>query len=132
MDSFEECIEALGEQAIILENKEIQELVTDKMEKSFPITSWGRINWEKVNKKITIQSVYDLIPLLKKTEKKVAEPIYIVWDDAGIPLIKSKLEPIIKNIDDVTAVSFDTWLYCPSEGWIVEFHHDGEITLGFE
>lgn len=45
-------------------------------------------------------------------------------------MIESDLYTVIEVIDDVTAVSFDTWLFSPNEGVVIEFHHDGEIIIG--
>ena len=39
---------------------------------------------------------------------------------------------IFKVIDDVTAVSFDTWIFSPSTGYVIEIFHDGEVRVGCE
>lgn len=56
--------------------------------------------------------------------------IYVMWDNANLPCLKSELKNIIKSIDDVTAVSFDTWVVSSDYNIIIEFYHEGEITLG--
>ena len=53
-----------------------------------------------------------------------------MWDNANLPCLKSELKNIIKSIDDVTAVSFDTWVVSSDYNIIIEFYHEGEITLG--
>ncbi|WP_456297627.1 CDI toxin immunity protein [Haloplasma contractile] len=57
------------------------------------------------------------------------EDVYILWDDGSLLAIKSKLKHIISTIDDITAVSFDTWLFHPSMRISIEFYHENEITL---
>jgi hypothetical protein len=52
-----------------------------------------------------------------------------MWNDASCPIIKSKLSLILDKIDDVTAVSFDTWLFNFDNGYIVEFYHEGEVMM---
>ncbi|WP_435868787.1 CDI toxin immunity protein [Bacillus mycoides] len=37
---------------------------------------------------------------------------------------------ILRNIDDVTAVGSDTYLFCPNN-FVIEFYHEGEIIIGF-
>ncbi|MGQ0437679.1 CDI toxin immunity protein, partial [Bacillus sp. B-TM1] len=56
--------------------------------------------------------------------------IYIIWDEASLPIIKTNLHQILQVIDDVTAVSFDTWLYSPNLGYAIEFYHEGEVRIG--
>lgn len=36
--------------------------------------------------------------------------VFIIWDGAGLPVIQSNLVDIMINIDDVKAVSFETWI----------------------
>jgi hypothetical protein len=48
MTILEECLEVLGDDAIVLTEKETQN-ISVKMEQMFPISNWGRIDWEKVN-----------------------------------------------------------------------------------
>ncbi len=44
MTLFDECIEALGDNSIILSEQETQ-LIFDKLEEVYPFTQWGRIDW---------------------------------------------------------------------------------------
>lgn len=56
--------------------------------------------------------------------------VYIIWDEATLPIIKTDLHQVLQVIDDVTAVSFDTWIYSPDTGYVIEYYHDGEIRIG--
>lgn len=56
---------------------------------------------------------------------------YILWDSVDVPCILSNYEDIIRNIDDVTAVSFNTWLLSENLTELIEFHHEGTITIGY-
>ncbi len=69
---------------------------------------------------------------LKSMDKTISDPVYIIWSDSSMPIVQSDLKKILEHFDDVEAVSPNTWLYCPSAGWVVELYHDGEIILGFE
>lgn len=48
---FKECIDALGTK--LLSEKESEQL-SILFESIFPITKWGKINWDKIDKKIDI------------------------------------------------------------------------------
>lgn len=108
------------------------EMVLNQFFDSIPFTQWGRIDWAKLTDKISISADNNIINDLKNRNKNIKEPIFIIWDEASLPVIKSGLQSILSNLDYVTAVSFDTWLYCPDEGWVLELFHGGKKTLGFE
>ena len=130
MNLFEECIEALGEHAKILGDDAAKKIL-DKFDEKFPLTSWGRIDWDKVSgEKIIMSSVDDISPTLTKTRRNPSGLIYVIGSDPQIPIIESTLDNVLESFDDVEAVSPNSWIYCPSGKWIVEIYHDGEITLG--
>lgn len=54
---------------------------------------------------------------------------YVIWTDAEIPIIQCNIDDILENIDDVLAVSFDTWLMSVDMKRLIEFYHEGDITL---
>ena len=56
--------------------------------------------------------------------------VYIMWDQFKLPCLKSKLSQIIRHIDDVACVSFDTWIVSVDYNIVIEIYHEGEITLG--
>ena len=124
MTLLEECIEALGERANTYTNEKSLEFF-DNFQKEIPFSSWGQINWESISKKKKIQNIKEISDTLKPTE------CYILWDEASLPVVKTHLSDILSAIDDVTAVSFDTWIYSKTEKWVIEFFHEGQITLGF-
>lgn len=131
MSLLDECIEALGDNTKVLSMPETENIFSN-FENTFPITTWARIDWEKINAKINLISSNDIIPSLHNyfSQKDLERHSYILWNDASLPAIEAKLEQIIKVIDDVTAVSFDTWIFSPQLGYVIEFYHEGEITLG--
>ena len=131
MTFFDECLEVLGKQASIIENKENKsQKIIKELEKKFPISVSGRIAWDKINKKEEIISIKSFVSKLKQIGKFSSNLVYIIWDNAEIPVVKSSLMPILENIDDITAVSFYVWIFDPSAGWVAELHNDGTITLG--
>lgn len=70
------------------------------------------------------------MPLLEKRGFDLSTPIYIIWDEATLPVVKSNLPSVLEVIYDVTAVSFDTWIFSHVFEYVVEYYHEGETTIG--
>ena len=100
------------------EKDAVYRIFTEKV----PFLPWG-IDWEQFN---AFQKISEIDEIYDKCESK---EVYIIWS-ARFPIIKSDIDAIIKNIDDVCAVSPDTWLFFTNYDEVIEFHHDGKITLG--
>ena len=129
---LKECLEVLGNKISIINDEKEKDAIIKQMIKKFPPTSWGRIDWTNISKKQLLISENNILSSLKEAGKTACSDVYIVWHEADRPIVKCELINALNNLYDVLEVSFDTWLYCPSEGWVVEFHHDGDIMLGFE
>lgn len=125
MTLFEECIVALEKKNVLVLSKDETNKIFECMAQSFPITPWGQIDWKNVKHK-KISSSDQITKYIN-----IQDEVYILWDNASIPSIKTNLNQILKALDDVTAVSFDTWLYNPTMGYIIEFYHEGDITIGW-
>lgn len=131
MSLLDECIEALGENVEILLDKKKEKILSD-FESSFPFTEWGRIEWEKVGYHAEVNTVDEIGSFLNQNIDKYNDVIYIIWDEGTLPIIQSDLDKILEVIDDVTAVSFDTWIFSPYSGFIIEIFHDGEVRIGLK
>lgn len=124
MTLFEECLQALGPSSKVVDVQKSQEIFR-KFEGTFPITKYARVDWSKIEKKVSISS----IPEITENVDENLE-VMILWDNARLPVVSSTIKEVISVIDDVTAVSFDTWLFSPQEKIVVEFYHEGQVTLG--
>ncbi len=126
---FNECIEALN--AVVLPQEE-----SDKMsilfQQMYPLTEWGKIDWEKIRLNRYIGCDQNkIIPVLKELIKKPLDPaVYIEWSDAGLPIIQANLDKIITYFDDVTCVTFEKFIFNPQEGYIIEIRPGDNITVG--
>lgn len=130
MSLLEECIEAL-ENATILASKEAEQ-ISLQFQKEFKFNAWGRINWATYTNKTVTNSVSEIPPIFNKRRLILEkEEVYILWDEISLPILKCGLKEALKAIDDVTAVSFDTWIYSPFKHYVIELFHEGEITMGF-
>ena len=121
---YEECLLAIGDSYRVLSEEETKKLF-HSLELEYPFTVGGRIKWESTPVKI----ISDPIDIEKKIKDYSEQTVFILWDNSLFTAIETKLNKVLEVIDDVTAVSFDTWLYSPSQ-FVIEFHHDGEIVLG--
>lgn len=124
MTLYEECLQALGDTYRVLSEEETKKLF-NSLEQEYPFTIGGRIKWESVQVNVT----FDPIELENKVNNYSEQTVFILWDNSIFKAVQTKLNRVLEVIDDVTAVSFDTWLYSPSQ-FVIEFHHDGEIILG--
>ena len=52
---------------------------------------------------------------------------FVMWDEYTLPILRTDLERVLQNIDDVTAVAFDTWVIGSELDWVIEFHHEGTV-----
>lgn len=50
--------------------------------------------------------------------------------ETSLPSLKTDLKTAMTTIDDITAVSFDTWLFNPLAKYVIELHHDDGMTIG--
>ena len=127
---LDECLDALGEKMEILSEGE-----TLKIFKSFtstiPITKWGVIDWSAVDIRFMVSGVEDIEYIFGTHKPKAGHTIYILWNDSVLPAIKVDMRRALRVIDDVTAVSFDTWLFNDTDKYVIEFNHEGLITIGF-
>ena len=122
---FDECVEALFPNVEIL-SEDMSTKVARNMINIFPFSKYGRVEWSDVNdkKEIVNQEVI-------KSLVDISEDIYIIWDDASCRVIKSNLKVVLENIDDVVAVSFDTWLMQVEGKYVIEYHHNGNINIAY-
>lgn len=97
-----------------------------KFENFYPILSSGSIDWRNFKgRSIKISNVSELNAYINKISK-----YYILWDKDNIPCISCDFCEILKNVDDVLAVSFNTWLLSMDYKEVIEFYHLGNITIG--
>ena len=55
---------------------------------------------------------------------------YIVWSDPEKPILRCSRQGILSCLEDVLAVAFDTWLVSEQLDRVVEFYHEGAVTMG--
>lgn len=117
MTLFEECIEALNNYSII-EDYRLKEQILSNLN----LTFYGKLDVSQYSEphEASLNELH-LLPGEKE--------YYIIWTDSTLPIIKCNINDILKNIDDVLAVSFDTWLISVDMKEIIEFYHEGAVTI---
>ncbi len=123
MTLLEECIEALGnDKRILNENDNITAF--KNFENNFPITSYGRIDWDKLEGFEKINIPTDILKYLSPDDKCL-----IIWNEMSLPIIETTIMSFLNNIDDILAVSYDTWIIVDKREITIEFYHNRLITL---
>lgn len=133
MAIFDECIEALKRkgEVIILSEEETNEIINE-FEENIPGDPFiPKVDFSQISRKKKIVADEDILEELYKNNIDVKEPVYVFWNDADLPAIKTSITNVINVIEDVISVSFDTYIFCPKERYFVEYYHEGETFLGF-
>lgn len=130
MTLFEECLKALGPNKEILSYDETA-MVFKSFIGNFHISKWGVVDWEAVDNRFTVGKVDDISYVIETYRPSATWQVCILWNDSSLPCVKVDLNESLRVVDDITAVSFDTWLYNDKDLYVIEFHHEGRITIGF-
>lgn len=113
---LQEALASLGTKKEILETRDQKELLAEFNRKV-------KILFEKEDlERRNISSVEEFSSGLDECN------VYIIWDEYSLPVVKTKLINIKKNLDDIVAVSFDTWIVTETFDRFIEFNHNGKIT----
>lgn len=129
MTLFEECVHAIGNENLRILTSGETEKYFDYLCSLFPISPWGRIDWEKVSEKKEIRYLSEIVDWLRQRGINHHDVI-VLWNYSYYPGIKAKLERVLNAIDDVVAVGSDTFILCKNGEYVIEFFHDGVVTIG--
>ncbi|KKQ48685.1 MAG: hypothetical protein US69_C0016G0017 [candidate division TM6 bacterium GW2011_GWF2_38_10] len=125
MTIYDECIIALKNDVEILTQE--QDCFFIKLfEILFPLMFFGNINWELVKYKQQLNSQKDILNTYSSDEL-----IIIFWNYGEQFGIKTTLKKFLELFDQLICVAPDTFVFFPNYNCVVEFHHDGTITMGY-
>lgn len=118
---LQDCIESTGGKVLPYDdgNK-----ISEEVQSKIPFLN-GRVDFSKFKYKKSINIISGINELINSSIE-----FYVMWDEANLPCLKIELKDIINSIDDITCVSFDTWVVSSDYNIIIELYHEGEITLG--
>ena len=106
------------------------------IERHFPFTQWGRIDWSRVPGSICIPeaSVDNPASWLKELASEQGLPnveVLVVRADALDPSLRIQLMDALEHEETVLAsYGWDTWLFDENDNWILEHYHEGEYCWG--
>lgn len=100
-------------------------LVYNNFKNKLVFTPW-RIDWKEGEKIRNIKHIQFESELKSFCSK---DNYYIIWGK-GLPIIRCDLNSIIRHLDDIRAVDADTWLFSTDYNEVIEFFHEGIITVG--
>ena len=114
---FNEALEALRE-ARVLKDEESDKVIDDFIS-SFPIQTSGngRIDWDKIDSKVSLVSAQEI---RTQIDFESTEKCLVIWNDESHPVLEATIENVINAFDDITAVSFDTWIFIPKSNNVIE------------
>lgn len=114
---FDEASAALKEVRVLADEESRK--VMGQFVSSFPIRTSGSggIDWNKVDKKVLINCIEEIKNQINLT---LTDSCFVIWNDAAHPIIETTVESIVNAFDDVTAVSFDTWIFIPKNNNVIE------------
>lgn len=120
---LQECIISLKE-CIVLSLENTRRLF-NKFASDFSLSLTGSINWNEFNGEVCTEEMSYICKLIN-----LQNQYCILWDKQDTPGVICDLSTILNCIDDVLAVSFNTWLLSMDGKEVIEFYHEGVITYG--
>jgi len=100
-------------------------------EAMYPITDWGKVDWEMVKIKKEIHHLEEIIPCLNKILlTQIDYSVYILCDDAMIPTLKVNLKDIIEYFHKMERISMQKFIFNLTQGYIIEVLFSGKVTIG--
>lgn len=107
---FKECVEALGTKATVLSYEETHAIYS-VLGIAFPF-GFSSIDWSKVSQKWSCDYEQE-ITLLEAliASNTIDKQIYLFWDSVDAHVLKTDLDSVINNLDDIWCVGFKTWLF---------------------
>ncbi|MFF2886280.1 hypothetical protein [Paenibacillus sp. NPDC057967] len=125
---FEECLQELGDNVRIF-SEEASESMREELVRAYPFTAWGRIHWDQIAHH-EVRAAQDIPTLLEALNIDHSLPIFIIWS-GDHPVLHANLQSVLRALDHVLAVDFDTFVYNPLQ-YVIEFYHEGDITVAIE
>lgn len=105
---LQDCLHSFDDMELLETEQDISS-IAHRMCESFPIDEHRHI-----------EGAYEL--LREEIDFVTSQKYYILWDDAALPVIKCSGKSILQCLDDIFAVSFDTYIF--SENFSEIIHSD--------
>lgn len=124
-----------GENYRLINRSDVEyEAVASWLETTFPISSWGRIDWGRVPdaRCSSWSSTADLVYQLQQLADfpKVQHEVAVMWTDDEKPLIMLPFRAVLRHAARVVEVDWDCWIFDPNDAWCIEVYHEEELCYG--
>ena len=102
---------------------------------SFPIFSYGQIDWSQVPNSKTFSwdtdySASCIVSYLLGAEG-VEGSISVLWSDTLLGSFRGNMQDILPFMWDIITESSDTWIIAEQSGFCIEVYHEGKIGAGY-
>jgi len=127
---FTKCIKDIDAKVLSLDDCD---KIEDIFWKTFPMNNWGKVDWNKIEKKVYIGADPEkIIPSLQKLLdiNNFNKNVYIEWNDASLHTIQTNLDSIVNNFNSLGYVAFEKFIFNTELGYIVEIRTGDDMTIG--
>ncbi|GEO28161.1 hypothetical protein AAC03nite_39460 [Alicyclobacillus acidoterrestris] len=115
----------------ILLTKDDEKEIINILQSLLPIDTYGYINWELIQDKVSVDEPNAIMPVLRERLNKVYARVYVIWanskdDDFGF---NASLLKTIHNVEKL--VDSDMYIICAKMGYVIHLHpnDDGQIII---
>lgn len=114
-------------------SKEDEELIMDEFVHVFPVTEWGRVDWSKVESKVSFEDedIDSIKDVFIAQGLDLSQEVFLLFVYGDFPFVKTSLQRILVNLEEVRGSGSDQFIYCPTSKFVIEYFHDGDITIGW-
>lgn len=125
--------EAERDRARILTKEENDELESISLNR-LPQTSWGTIDWNSINvrEQHAVSDDVEGAALLRQLVLRYAEAdseTIIFWGNLVVPSLALAVSIVAELTNEILATSHDVWLFAVKEQIILEYFHEGRLTV---
>jgi hypothetical protein len=112
------------------ENREYESISLNQL----PQTPWGTIDWSGVvvlEEHATRNEVEaaELFAELVRRYVDVDSGVVLFWGNLVVPSLMATAGIVAGNAEEVLATSHDVWLFAPSRSLLIEYFHEGRLTV---
>jgi hypothetical protein len=99
-----------------------------------PQTSWGAIDWNDISpvEQRTTRTVVEAAELFAQLVLRYVNPdseVVLFWGNLVVPSVALPARVAAENAEEVLATSHDVWLFAIDERVLLEYFHEGRLTV---
>ena len=112
------------------ENREVESISLNRL----PQTSWGTIDWTGISSieqhpaRTEVEAAHLFAQLVVRYVEADSE-VVLLWGNLVVPSVALPARVAAANAEEVLATSHDVWLFAVDERILVEYFHEGRLTV---